>query len=454
MEVVKKCDRIKGETYILKGEPRVWLGCAWGCKCGKSQPNFNLEGKKPMYCFVCKEVGMVNVKNKKCNCGKRVSFNLVGKRPMYCSQCKTQGMIDVKNKRCKCGKRHPIYNHPGLKARYCSDCKEIDMVDVKSKKCKCGKSIPNFNYPGLKAMYCNDCRISGMIDVRHKKCKCGKSVPYFNHPGLKAMYCSDCKGPEMVDVKSKKCIICKKTQASFNHQGLKADYCSQCKKEGMINVVSKKCITCKKTQPIFNHPGKSALYCSQCRSRGMIDVKNKKCAHNDKIPGVCDQYPNPKYRGYCTHCFSHLFPNDPLTSKIRTKTYEIKVRDFINSKFQGFIHDKSLWTGNCDCSHRRRIDHRRLISNTLLCIETDENKHSGYNKQDEFDRYDDLMMVFSGKWIFIRFNPNTSFLNNGKRRNPSLESRLPELEKEIQKQIERIQSSENGKMLEIVKMYY
>ena len=87
-------------------------------------------------------------------------------------------------------------------------------------------------------------------------------------------------------------------------------------------------------------------------------------------------------------------------------------------------------------------------------IETDENKHSGYDNQDELDRYDDLMMVFSGKWIFIRFNPNTSYLDGGTRCNPSLESRLPDLEKEIQKQIERIQNSENNKMLEIVKLFY
>jgi len=275
----------------------------------------------------------------------------------------------------------------------------------------------------------------------------------FNLEGGRPMYCGDCKEIDMIILTSKRCY-CGKKQPNFNFFGLKAKYCSECRISGMIDVKSKKCATCKETQAYFNHPGKRPLYCSKCRSIDMIDVVSKKCVHNDTIPGVCDQRANPKYKGYCTHCFSHLFPNDPLTSQIRTKTYEIKVRDFINSKFQGFIHDKPLWTGNCDCSHRRRIDHRRLINNTLLCIETDENKHSGYDNQDEIDRYDDLMMVFSGKWIFIRFNPNTSYLDNGKRRNPSLESRLPELEKEIQKQIERIQNRENDKMLEIVKLFY
>jgi hypothetical protein len=39
----------------------------------------------------------------------------------------------------------------------------------------------------------------------------------------------------------------------------------------------------------------------------------------------------------------------------------------------------------------------------LRCVETDENAH---NEKDEEIRYDDLYMVHSGKWIFIRFNPD------------------------------------------------
>ncbi len=28
-----------------------------------------------------------------------------------------------------------------------------------------------------------------------------------------------------------------------------------------------------------------------------------------------------------------------------------------NLNFEGFIHDTTLYTGNCDCTHRRRIEH-------------------------------------------------------------------------------------------------
>ena len=42
----------------------------------------------------------------------------------------------------------------------------------------------------------------------------------------------------------------------------------------------------------------------------------------------------------------------------------------------------------------------------MLCIEVDENQHKYYIKSDENNRYDDLFMDFSGKFIFIRYNPD------------------------------------------------
>ena len=73
---------------------------------------------------------------------------------------------------------------------------------------------------------------------------------------------------------------------------------------------------------------------------------------------------------------------------LRQKGPETKVRNFLNEQYEGFIHDHPIYTGNCDCTHRRRIDHRKLVENTLLCVETDENSHKSYNKTDEKDRYD------------------------------------------------------------------
>ena len=61
--------------------------------------------------------------------------------------------------------------------------------------------------------------------------------------------------------------------------------------------------------------------------------------------------------------------------------------------------------GGC-CATKRRIDLRKIINNTLLCIEVDEEQHKSYVKHDESNRYNDLFMDISGKYIFIRYNPD------------------------------------------------
>ena len=49
----------------------------------------------------------------------------------------------------------------------------------------------------------------------------------------------------------------------------------------------------------------------------------------------------------------------------------------IFSKYDGFKNDKPFYVdleGGC-CASKRRIDLRKLIGNTMLCIEVDENQH-------------------------------------------------------------------------------
>jgi hypothetical protein len=152
------------------------------------------------------------------------------------------------------------------------------------------------------------------------------------------------------------------------------------------------------------------------------------------------------YDGYCATCFKQIFPNDERSKVIYTHTKEIRVRNAINDIFEGFIHDKPLYTGQCDCTMRRRIDHRKLIGATLLCVETDEFAHKRYDVKDEEIRYDDLYMVHSGKWIFIRFNPDGKGVD--------MIDKLTSLIDEIHNQIERIENEDNTELLEIVKLFY
>jgi hypothetical protein len=181
----------------------------------------------------------------------------------------------------------------------------------------------------------------------------------------------------------------------------------------------------------------------------MLIITKNKCINNN-----CGALSNKKYKKYCFFCFQHLFPLDPLNFQKRNATKEIAVRNFINLNFDGFFHDKPLFTGNCDCTHRRRIDHRKLINNTLLCIETDEKQHKRYDKNDEDIRYDDLFMIHGGKFIFIRFNPDSYINIRGNKVNPELFIRLQKLKIEIKNQINRIINEENSELLEIIYLYY
>ena len=256
-------------------------------------------------------------------------------------------------------------------------------------------------------------------------CNCGKAIPIYNEVGeTQAVCCSSCKTATMVDVKNKMC-------------------------------------QCRKAQPYFNEVGETtAICCSSCKTDTMIDVKNKRCNGfmnmdtNTLTPCPNDTVGNVKYKNYCTECFRRNFPLDPLTFQIRSKTKEIAVRDFINANFEGFQHNKRLRTGHCDCTIRRNIDHRMLIGNTLIAIETDENQHKAYNEMDEETRYDDLFMAHSGKWIYIRFNPDKYINAKGILKNPMIATRLEALKTEIEKQIKRVAQEENVELVERVYMYY
>jgi hypothetical protein len=54
---------------------------------------------------------------------------------------------------------------------------------------------------------------------------------------------------------------------------------------------------------------------------------------------------SPKYDGHCAACFKRNFPEDPRSKVIRAHTKEIMVRNIINATFDGFIHDRPLYTG-------------------------------------------------------------------------------------------------------------
>ena len=420
-----RCRTHKEETYKLVSQLCQEGNC-------KVRPTYNYENEeKAKYCYDHKLENMIDIKHKICeyeNCKTRATFNFKNeKEPIFCSKHKKDEMIDIVNKNIciftGCNKR-PTYNYENEKsAIFCSKHKKDEMINVKSTTCcenNCNR-IPIYNFEN-------------------------ETTPLF---------CSFHKDAKMINVSSKRCEYenCK-IRPNYNYQGKKTGiFCSQHKLENMVDVKNKKCKhnNCLR-QPCFNYQNeKCAIYCSFHKLENMIDIINKKCKSSEFCLGTLG---NPKYKGYCSSCYQKLFPTDPLTFQIHSKTKEIAVRDFINTNFEGFQHDKPLWTGNCDCTHRRRIDHRKLIGNTLMCIETDENQHKNYDKKDEEIRYDDVFMLHGGKFIYIRFNPDKFKDKSGKYVNPMLYTRLPVLKEEIEKQIKRIENEENSELLEIIKLYY
>jgi hypothetical protein len=200
--------------------------------------------------------------------------------------------------------------------------------------------------------------------------------------------------------------------------------------------------------------------CSAHKQRRCCDVEHclhpaavhgTKCSfHNTRCPNciswVDSRVGSWKYDGYCATCFKRVFPDDPRSGRIYCHTKEIAVRNMINDHFPGFTHDQVLYTGNCDCTHRRRIDHRKLIGGTMLAVETDEFGHRGYDATDEELRYDDLFMVFSGKWVWIRFNPDGGSVD--------FEDKLEVLRNTLAEKIALIERQENTELVLIEKLFY
>ena len=393
-------------------------------------------------------------------CRKQASYGEFYNKPLRCKKHKEEyKLVSSLCQEIGC-KKTSSFNYEELKAIFCFEHKKENMILVRGRFCiydGC-KSLPNYNYLNeRKPLYCGKHKSENMINITTKKCmfeNCNK-IPSFNYLNeTNPLYCFEHQLENMFDIKHKKCNFenCSK-RPNFNYNGNKNGlYCYDHRLENMIDVTHRLCLyeNCLSRATCNYSNEKNGLYCFEHRLENMINITDKKCKAN-----LClGTKANSKYKGYCCSCYQHLFPNDPLTLQMRSKTKEIAVRDFINNHFEGFQHDKSLWTGNCECTHRRRIDHRKLIGNTLLCIETDEEQHKGYNKDDEEIRYDDLYMLHSGKFIFIRFNPDKFKDKNGKNINPMLYTRLPVLKEEIEKQMKRIENEENKDLLEIIKLYY
>jgi hypothetical protein len=137
---------------------------------------------------------------------------------------------------------------------------------------------------------------------------------------------------------------------------------------------------------------------------GIIEPSIKKCRECENTLVL------PRYKGYCTPCYIRLFPLDPLSLQTIYKSKNEVIQRFIDSKFDGFIHNHGI----------SKIE----INGINLYVV-----------------YDIKNIQEDEKNIIIQFNPNKYVKPDGKYANPALYTRLSELEKEIAKEIEKILAS-------------
>eukprot|EP00933_Yihiella_yeosuensis_P036630 TRINITY_DN3039_c0_g2_i3.p2 TRINITY_DN3039_c0_g2~~TRINITY_DN3039_c0_g2_i3.p2 ORF type:complete len:225 (-),score=23.09 TRINITY_DN3039_c0_g2_i3:31-705(-) len=79
--------RKRGMVYFTNyGKAKRWSGCRWDevCQCRKTRPRFRFPGDSKVTC---------------------------------CSKCKSDGMVDVRNRKCECGRCSPSFGFPGGRAQ-------------------------------------------------------------------------------------------------------------------------------------------------------------------------------------------------------------------------------------------------------------------------------------------------------------------------------------------------
>ena len=363
---------------------------------------------------------------------------------MVYSKCE-HGMKRTYCKECGGGS---ICEH-GRRKSQCRECGGSQICEHGKRKHQCrecgGSQICEH---GKRRHRCKDCIGSGICEHNNERSRCkdcgGGSICEHN---IIRSYCKDCGGGSICEHNKQRgrCKDCGGSQIC-EHNKIKSQ-CKDCKGSQICehNIIRSRCKDCGGGS-ICEH-NKVRSQCGECGG-------SRICKSKDTIG--CRTISNRKLNGYCSHCFINIFPEDPRALTVRKKSKELQVMTHIFSKYSGFKNDKPFYVdleGGC-CATKRRIDLRKLIGNTILCIEVDENQHKYYIKDKEEERYNDLFMDFSGKYIFIRYNPDKFTDKYGKSKNPMFDTRMEVLETTINKHIMRILNEENANLVEIHHLFY
>ena len=387
-------------------------------------------------CSSCGQKGRMRYAEPDCGKAKR------------CSACKLPGDVNVFETGCECGS--------GCKARWVkhgektpSKCKECikSVTDINQYKStsntsnmceRCEEKRASFGFDtDVKKRWCKTCM--EVVKKEKMEIKADVQVVHFSSLHLR---CSNCK--------SKKLLMYAESY------GKKPVRCGDCRKEEDVNVWNGVC-ECGTSQPIFGEVGTTKqLRCIKCKKPDDVALRQRMCPGDVNNGGcVADMRGNPKYDGYCTVCFEHLFPYDTRSAFIRKNRKELHMKDHLVTAFPDitFVHNKVLYTQQADCTVRRRIDFWVVINNTVLAIECDENQHKDRCPLDEEARLNELACQYDGKFVLIRFNPDL-FKMEGQIQDIPLSYKYKVLNKTIREQMRRVQHGENKDIMEIIHLFF
>ena len=120
--------------------------------------------------------------------------------------------------------------------------------------------------------------------------------------------------------------------------------------------------------------------------------------------------------------------------------------------------DKPLYVtydGGC-CDSKRRIDLWAIVGNVVFALEIDESQHKRYVREDpdhEENRYNELVMDFTGRFVFLRINPDP-YKVAGIKRDPSFEERLASVEEKIADLLTDIESGGEDDSQDMVQVHH
>ena len=238
---------------------------------------------------------------------------------------------------------------------------------------------------------CKKCKYKCIHNRRKSQCKeCGGSQ-ICEHNRIKSK-CKECGGGSICEhnrIKSS----CKECGGSQNcEHGRQKPQCKECV-GGSICIHGRQKPHCKECggSSICEH-GRQKSKCKSCGGSNLC--KSTFCETRKNI--------NKKYNGYCTRCYIHLFPDEPVSRNYKTKEYA--VLEFIRNNYpeHTWVNDKIVDGG---CSKKRPDIFLDLLTHSII-IEIDENQHKTYDNC-EIKRINLLFEDLGDRHIvFIRFNPD------------------------------------------------